>query len=120
MINKALCELSMLWILCYLTLIIAARLDTVRDLMKRDPKLDPFVTISNAAISGQLAYTSNDLRRIYVDFLRLAKTPNTLHNVIKHELSHSKGGFHGDGSREMSYSVSTTPNGDIAEDGFLL
>lgn len=88
--------------------------------MLKDHQLDPFVTITNGAIAGSLAYTSPDLKRIWVDFARLARTPNTMHNVIKHELVHAKGGVHGDGSREMFYHASLFPNGDVMEDQFLL
>lgn len=98
----------------------AMRGDAVRAIMKKDPRLDPFVTITNGAIAGNLAYTSPDLKRIWIDFTRLTKTPNTLHNVVKHELAHSKGGVHGDGTREMAYSASAFANGDIMEDNFLL
>ncbi len=98
----------------------AIRSDAVRSIMSQDPRLDPFVTVTNGVIAGQLAYTAPDLRRIWVDFTRMAKTPHTLHNVIKHELAHAKGAVHGDGSREMSYAARLFPNGDIIDDNFLL
>ncbi len=94
--------------------------EVVRETLDAEPNLDPFVSVINSAIAGQVAYTHNDLRRIFIDIRRFAKKPIALHNVLKHELSHTKGGRHGDGTAAMNYHVSVTPQGEIVEDSFVL
>lgn len=88
----------------------------VKALMGPLSGIDPFVTVVDAPISGQVAYTSPDLKRVYVDFKRLEQTPKTAWNVMRHEFAHTKGATHGDGSPEMSYAVHTDPWGRITED----
>lgn len=82
--------------------------------------INPFVTLHDAPIANQIAYTSSDLMHVYVDFRRLAAAPHTTYNVLLHELAHTRGAQHGDGSREMAYAATVNTNGLVVDDGFLL
>lgn len=108
-------------LLCYIALTLAqTNRDVVRETLKTETGLDPFVTVINSAIAGQIAYTHKDLKRIYVDMQRFVKKPKALRNVLRHEMGHTKGGRHGDGTAAMNYHVSVTPQGEIVEDSFVL
>ena len=92
----------------------------VTDILRAEPGLDPFVTIINSPIAGHVAYTHNDLKRVYIDLSKFKDKPHSLNNVLKHELGHTKGGTHGDGSKVMNYHLSVSPDGQIIEDSFVL
>lgn len=89
-------------------------------LRQHPPQNNPYVALVETVTGGPLAYTADDGSRIYVDSQRLIQTPNTLWNVLRHEVRHTQGGTHNDGSPEMNYTVSIRPNGAILNDDFRI
>lgn len=79
-----------------------------------------YANMQEGTLAGPLAFTANDLSRMFVDSKRLEETPNTLWNVISHEYAHTQGATHNDGSPEMKYVARQQPNGQIIEDDFRL
>lgn len=96
------------------------QLQFIRTLTGPFSGVDPFVTVVDAPIANQLAYTAPDLKRVYVDFNRLKNTPVTTYNVLKHEMAHTRGAQHGDGSKEMNYHVKQDRDGRIVEDSVFI
>ncbi len=80
----------------------------------------PFVTVVDGVMGGVLSFTDVERKRIYVDAGQLRTQPNTLSNVITHEIAHSKGGMHGDGTFGMDYHANARIDGTIIEDDDLL
>lgn len=91
-----------------------------RDLTKRGSGVNPFVTLHDGPIADSLAFTTSDLSHIYMDFHRLKAAPHTTYNVLQHEIGHTKGAQHGDGSRGMDYAATEMMDGTIVDDGFLI
>ena len=79
-----------------------------------------FVSVTDAPLAGEYAYTTNDLAHIYVDFTKLQAAPHTTYNVLKHEFAHTRGARHGDGSAEMRYSITKDMFGNVVDDAFLI
>ena len=96
-----------------------SRADFVRDVAKRQG-VARFTTIQNAILTNDLAFTSADLKHIYIDFERFKDAPRALINTLKHELAHAKGAQHGDGSFYMSYAVTLDGVGNVVDDVFAL
>ena len=96
------------------------QLQFIRTLTGPFSGVDPFVTVIDAPIANQVAYTAPDLKRVYVDFSRLGKAPVTAYNVLRHELAHTKGAVHGDGSVEMNYHATRDANNQIVNDLFFV
>lgn len=90
----------------------------VRDAISASGAVDGFVSVSDAVLNGQIAFTAPDNRRVFIDLDRLKDTPNTLFNVIRHEIGHTQGMTHGDGNPEMIYSVQTDQLGIVFDDNF--
>lgn len=82
--------------------------------------VNSYVTLHEAPIANQLAYTSADRFHIYMDAKRMQFAPHTFYNVLVHEIAHTKGADHGDGTPEMSYAATVDINGVVIDDGFLL
>lgn len=82
--------------------------------------VNPYVALHEAPIANELAYTSVDRTHIYMDAKRMQFTPHTFYNVLRHEIAHTKGAEHGDGSPEMNYAATEDVNGIVIDDGFLL
>ncbi len=78
------------------------------------------VSLHEAPIANSIAYTSADRDHVYVDFRRLEKAPHTTWNVMRHEIAHTKGAEHGDGSPEMKYVVSVDQRGLVVDDNFFI
>lgn len=93
---------------------------SIRSAFLATPTAPVLVAIIDARLPSGVAYTSSDLRRIYVDFWRLRFTPKTRQNVLRHELAHTTGASHGDGSSLMSYAVRQDSAGNILEDSVVL
>ncbi len=93
--------------------------ELVRDLMKKQ-NAPEWLTIQNSLQRDKLAFTSADLKHVYVDFARLAQAPHTLQNVIKHEIAHSQGKVHNDGSPYMQYAVKVDSANTVADDQWVL
>ena len=93
--------------------------EVVRDLMKKQ-NAPEWVTIQDSLQRDQLAFTTGDLKHIYVDFEAFSKAPNTLKSVLKHEIAHSQGRVHGDGSPYMQYAVRKDPLGEVVDDQWVL
>lgn len=111
--------MNLLAVYYFANLLSAARVDVVRKAWDAHSKMGPFVTVNNAIMSGQLAFTTTDLQRVYVDFEKFKSAPVALSHVIDHELAHTEGAVHGDGSRAMAYHVSVDQQGNVIEDNFL-
>lgn len=93
----------------------------LRQILRQHPPVqNPYVAMVETVTGGPLAYTADDGSRIYIDSQRMIQTPNTLWNVLRHEVAHTQGGTHNDGSREMNYSVTMRPNGAIVNDDFRI
>lgn len=108
--------------LMFLTLVTAIQpkhIEMIRSEMAKQ-KTNDWVTIQNAIQRQQLAYTSSDLKHIYIDFDRFRNASNTLANVIKHEVAHTKGATHGDGSPYMQYAVRVDMFGNVIEDAYVM
>ncbi len=82
--------------------------------------VNPFVTLQAAPIADELAYTTPDRSHIYMDMKRLQSAPHTFYNVLRHEIAHTKGAEHNDGTVEMSYAATIDTNGVVIDDGFLI
>ncbi len=80
----------------------------------------PLVAFHDAPIANGIAYTSADRTHIYADFDKLAQAPHATWNVIRHELAHTRGAEHGDGSPEMKYAVTVNQFGVVVDDSFLI
>ena len=93
--------------------------EVVRDLLKKQ-NAPAWVTIQNSLQRDQLAFTSADLKHIYVDFDKFKNAPHTLQSVIKHEIAHSNGKIHTDGSPYMQYAVKVDSNNDVVDDSWVL
>lgn len=91
-----------------------------RDLTKQGSGVGPFVTLHDGPIADALAFTTTDRNHIYMDFHRLQLAPHTAYNVMRHEIAHTKGAEHGDGSKEMNYAATVNMNGAVIDDGFLI
>ena len=91
----------------------------IRDLAKKQ-NLPDFVTIQDSIQRGQLAFTSADLKHIYVDLNAFPNAPNTLQSVLKHEYAHAQGHVHNDQSPYMQYAVKKDINGDVINDDWVL
>lgn len=83
--------------------------------MKRQ-NTSPWVTVQNAVMQDVPAYTSADLKNVYIDYERFKAAPNALLTTLRHELAHTNGHTHFDGSTYMQYAVSETPDGYIIND----
>lgn len=80
-----------------------------------------FVTIQEAALSGgDVAFTTSDLKRVYIDSRSFAKAPKAFANSLIHEVSHVNGMIHGDGRIGSNYNIRKTIGGEIIEDDFVL
>ncbi len=114
--------MHLIWILNFaFALAITPQEDaSVRTAFLFTPQTPPLVSVVDAKLFTGLAYTASDLRRVYVDFSRLRKTPNTRLNVLLHELAHTAGATHGDGTSRMAYASRETPTGEVLEDSFVL
>jgi len=85
------------------------------------PNQNPFVALIETPLAHHLvAYTANDQSRIYLDSRQLEQTPNTLWNVLRHEVAHTQGQQHGQNTTEMQYYVTKNPQGTIVEDTFRI
>lgn len=91
----------------------------IRDLAKKQ-NLPDFVTIQDSIQRDQLAFTSTDLKHIFVDFDQFKDAPNTLISVLKHEISHTQGHVHNDQSPYMQYAVRLDPTGAVINDDWVL
>lgn len=80
----------------------------------------PFVTLHDGAIANEIAFTTQDLTHVYLDFHKLGNTPHTVYNVMRHELAHTRGAVHGDGSKEMNYAVTLDAMGRVVDDAYFL
>jgi hypothetical protein len=80
----------------------------------------PLAMLHTGPIANGVAYTDGERTHVYVDAERLRNAPHTTWNVIRHEIAHTKGAQHGDGSVEMKYSVTADPGGFIVDDNFFL
>lgn len=84
------------------------------------PPVSTYANLQEGTLAGPLAFTANDLQRIYVDSKRLEGAPNTLWNVLRHEYAHTQGHTHNDGSVEMRYSAKEDSSGNIINDDFRM
>lgn len=75
-----------------------------------------YLTVQNAVLQDVPAYTSADLKHIYIDYELFKFAPTSLLSVLRHELAHAVGRTHFDGSAYMSYAVSKDKNGYIIND----
>ena len=66
------------------------------------------------------AFTTGDRKVTYIDFKRFANAPNSLRNVLDHELNHLLGRDHNNIPGDpMSYRLTVDRNGTIIEDSFI-
>ena len=93
--------------------------EIVRDLLRKQ-NAPAWVTIQNSLQRDQLAFTSADLKHIYVDFDKFKNAPHTLQNVLKHEIAHANTKVHGDGSSFMQYVVKVDSAGEVEDDQWVL
>ena len=93
--------------------------EIVRDLLRKQ-NAPAWVTIQNSLQRDQLAFTSADLKHIYVDFEKFKNAPHTLQSVIKHEIAHSNGKVHNDGSPFMQCVVKVDSVGEVVDDSWVL
>ena len=93
--------------------------EIVRDLLRKQ-NAPAWVTIQNSLQRDQLAFTSADLKHIYLDFDKFKNAPHTLQNVLKHEIAHSQGAVHNDGSSYMQYTVTENANHEVVDDQWVL
>ena len=91
----------------------------VRDLMTTQQS-PPWVTIQDAVLRDNLAFTSADKQHIYVDFSRFRDAPHTLKSVIKHEIAHTLNHQHHDGSAYMQYHATVDQAGNVVNDASVL
>jgi len=75
-----------------------------------------FVTVIDCVITDQYAYTQLGGNQIYLDSVKFKDAPNTLANTVSHEVSHTQGNQHGDGSYMMNYSITLDQYGKIIND----
>lgn len=94
----------------------------LRSILRLHPPNDnPFVALVETPLFGDLvAYTGDDRARIYLDSQQLEEAPNTLWNVLRHEVAHTQGQEHGQNTAEMKYHVTKNPQGRILDDSFRI
>lgn len=85
------------------------------------PNDNPFAALIETPLFGDLvAYTAEDRSRIYLDSQQLEEAPNTLWNVLRHEVAHTQGQEHGQNTTEMKYYVTKNPQGRILDDTYRI
>lgn len=82
--------------------------------------VSPFVALHDTPLANNIAFTTADRNNIYVDFEKLRAAPHTKWNVFRHEIAHTKGANHGDGTPEMAYMVTESQNGVVVDDAFFI
>ena len=90
--------------------------DVTRNLMKKHNAPD-WVVVIDAVQHKTLAFTDVSTKKIYIDFNRFANAPNSLKNVIYHEIEHTKGRNHNNVSNDiMGYFITLNAAGDVIDD----
>ena len=90
--------------------------DVARDALKKY-NAPLWSVIIDGVQSGNYAYTDADRQRSYVDFNRFANAPNSLANVLHHEVDHLKHRDHNNDPTDiMSYRLTTDNSGNVVED----
>ena len=111
--------LLLLFLVPTASLAIAQRM--LRQIFRRHPiTTNPFVALIESPLAGPLAFTSSDGSRIFVDTPRLQESPNTLWNVLRHEVAHTQGQTHANATREMQYAAKQDPQGRILDDDYRI
>ena len=93
--------------------------EPVRESLKKY-KPPQFSVILDGIQDGTYAFTDGSRQRTYIDFSRFANAPNSLRNVLDHELNHLLGRDHNNIPGDpMSYRLTVDRNGTIIEDSFI-
>ncbi len=94
----------------------------LRRIWREHPPVDnPFVALIETPLHRPgIAYTANDHSRIYLDSQQLEEAPNTMWNVLRHELAHTQGQEHGFNTTEMRYAVTLDARGQVVDDSFRI
>lgn len=79
-----------------------------------------FTVIVDGVQTPTYAFTDVDRKYSYVDYKRFVNAPNSLANVLKHEIAHLNGRDHNDVPGDiMSYHLTVSPNGTVINDAVL-
>ena len=80
-----------------------------------------FAVIIDGVQSGNYAYTDGfDRKKMYIDFNQFKSAPNSLKNVLHHEIEHSKNRDHNNIPGDiMSYSLTTDSLGNVVDDQYV-
>ena len=90
--------------------------DVARDALKKY-NAPLWSVIIDGVQSGTYAYTDADRQRSYIDFNRFANAPNSLKNVLNHEIAHLKHRDHNtDPTDIMSYRLTVDSSGNVIND----
>lgn len=93
----------------------------LRQIFRRyNVSVNPYVALIESPLNGPVAFTATDGSRMFVDTRRLEEAPNTLWNVLRHEVAHTQGQIHSDVTPEMQYSVQLDPQGRIVNDEYRI
>lgn len=80
----------------------------------------PFSAIIDGVQYGTYAFTDASRQRTYIDFNRFVNAPNSLRNVLDHELNHLLGRDHNNIPHDpMSYKLTVDSNGSVVEDNLI-
>jgi hypothetical protein len=91
-----------------------------RILKTHPPHANQFVALVETPLTNVLAYTADDLTRMYIDTNKFDEAPNSLWNVMRHEIAHTQGEKHEDGTPAMRYSVTVDANGAVVDDKYRI
>ena len=79
-----------------------------------------FSVIVDGVQSGTYAFTDAPRERAYIDFNRFRNAPNSLANVLHHEVEHLKGRDHNEIPLDiMSYRLTVDSNGAVVDDDHI-
>lgn len=92
----------------------------LRVIFRRYNVSNPYVALIESPLNGPVAFTATDESRVFVDTRRLDEAPNTLWNVLRHEVAHTQGQVHSDATPEMKYAVRLDPQGQIVNDDYRI
>ena len=79
-----------------------------------------FSAIVDGVQRGTYAFTEMDSRKAYINYAKFLNAPNSLMNVLHHEIMHLRGREHNNLVGDiMSYRLAVDSNGAVVNDAFV-
>lgn len=79
-----------------------------------------FTVIVDGVQTPTYAFTDGERKHTYIDYKRFNHAPNSLKNVIRHEIDHLRGRDHNAVAGDiMAYHLTVAPNGTVLDDAFV-